>query len=89
MFIDNFEWDDKNREHISYKNVQDFEVEEVLLFDKPIYLKGRENKYYAYGVTESGRYLFIVFVTKGNAAIRIITARDMEKKERIYYKKRR
>jgi hypothetical protein len=55
IYIDNFEWDDKNREHISYKNVQDFEVEEVLLFDKPVYLRGRENKYYAFGVTESGR----------------------------------
>jgi uncharacterized DUF497 family protein len=89
MYIDNFEWDDKNREHISYKNVQDFEAEKVFLFDKSIYLRGRENKYYAYGVTESGRYLFVVFVTKGKAAIRIITARDMEKKERVYYKKRR
>jgi len=89
VYIDNFDWDDKNIEHISYNSVQDFEVEEVILFDKPVYSRGRENKYYAYGITSSGRYLFIVFVTKGNATIRVITAREMEKKEKVYYKKRR
>lgn len=89
MKIDNFEWDDKNIEHISASGVQDYEVEEVILFDRAIYQRGRENKYYAYGVAKSGRYLFIVFVVMDNSTIRVITARDMVKKERVYYKKRR
>lgn len=89
MKVDNFEWDDKNREHINESGVQDYEVEEVILFDSVIYQRGRENKYYAYGVAKSGRYLFVVFAVKGNSTIRVITARDMANKERVYYKKRR
>jgi hypothetical protein len=89
MYIDDFEWNDSNIEHIGDHGLQDYEVEEVILFGKPIYLKGRDNTYYAYGVTENGRYLFIVFKTKASATIRVITARDMVHKERRYYKERR
>lgn len=89
MYIDDFDWDDNNIEHIGDHGVQDYEVEEVILFDKPIYRKGRENTYYAYGMAESGRYLFIVFRAKGSAVIRVITARDMAHKEKAYYEERR
>ena len=89
MKIYDFDWDEINLEHIAEHDVEDYEVEEVILFNKPIYRKGRKNNYLAYGVTEEGRYLFIVFSTKGHGLIRIITARDMDKKERKYYKKRR
>jgi uncharacterized DUF497 family protein len=44
-----------------------------------------------YGVTDSGRYLFIVFMIKKkdkqNIA-RVISARDMTQKERRYYRKK-
>lgn len=55
----------------------------------PLYQRSREGKYIAYGATEDGRYLFIVFVIKDNSRIRVISARDMNKSEKRYYKKRK
>ena len=89
MYVGSFEWDDQNLEHIGRHGVRDHEVEEVILFDKPLYLRGSGDKYYAYGITEEGRYLFTVFVYKSGGAIRVITARDMSRKEKAYYKNRR
>jgi uncharacterized DUF497 family protein len=44
-----------------------------------------ENIYAAYGQTESGRYLTVFFIHKpGNLAL-IISARDMDEKERKRY----
>ncbi len=89
IYIDSFEWDDSNIEHISRHGIRDYEVEESILFDKPVYLRGRDGRYYAYGVTEDGRYLFIVCAAKGAGTIRVIMARGMSKKEKAYYKERR
>ena len=61
----------------------------VILFDKPIYYKSRENTFVAYGFTEDGRYLFIVFKVKRRGVIRIITARDMTEKEKHNYRRKR
>ena len=69
------------------------EVEEVL-FDKPqMYFleKGHragENLYVAYGQAETGRYLTIFFILKPHAQALIISARDMDAKERRHYGKR-
>jgi len=63
------------------------EVEEVFQFD-PIYRRGPrgkrhgENLYYAYGQTQTGRYLFVVFIYKRNRRALILSARDMTDKER-------
>ncbi len=89
MHIHSFDWDEKNENHIAEHGVAIFEVEEAILFGKLFYQRGRENKYIAYGVTEEGRHLFIVFVIKGNGRIRVISARDMAEKEKHYYKKRK
>jgi len=66
------------------------EVEQVFI-NKPQYRfleKGRiegENVYSAYGRTNKGRYLTVIFIRKlGNLAL-IISARDMDKKERKQY----
>lgn len=87
--ITGFEWSPSNLEHIHEHGVRDYEVEEVLLFDEPIYYRGKEGKYCAFGVTDSGRHLFIVFVVKEHGIIRVITARNMTKAERRLYNKRR
>lgn len=89
MYIHTFDWDEKNENHIAKHGVSIFEVEEAILFCKPFYQRGRASKYVAYAVTEEGRYLFIVFLTKGRGRIRVISARDMNKKENRYYKKRK
>jgi hypothetical protein len=63
------------------------EVEEVFKFG-PIFRRGPrgkrpgENLYKAYGQTESGRYLFIVFIYKLSCVALILSARDMTDSER-------
>lgn len=89
MHINSFDWDENNENHIAEHGVSIFEVEEAVLFRKPFYQKTREGKHIAYTVTEDGRYLFIVFVLKDSARIRVISARDMAEKEKRYYKKRK
>ena len=46
----------------------------------------KENRYYVLGKTNAKRKLFIVFTIRNNR-IRIISARDMNKKERKIYEK--
>jgi uncharacterized DUF497 family protein len=44
-----------------------------------------QNVYAAYGQTEAGRYLTVVFIMKPGQQALIITARDMDRKERRQY----
>ena len=73
-------------------NVTVEEVEE-LFGPGTIYRRGPqgkrqgENLYKAYGQTETGRYLFIVFIYKLNRRALILSARDMTDKERRLYRK--
>ena len=89
MYIHSFDWDEKNEDHIAEHGISVSEVEEAVLFRKPVYQRTGEGKYIAYAVTEDGRYLFIVFVIKDSARIRVISARDMVGNEKRYYKKRK
>ena len=86
-----FNWDEGNSE----KNwilhfVKQNECEQVF-FNEPLVISGDEKhsqlekRYYLLGRTDSQRLLFIVFTIRLNL-IRIISARDMSKKEsKIYY----
>jgi len=49
------------------------------------YLK--ENIYYALGKTDANRFLFIVFILKRNNEALIISAREMDDKEKSIYSK--
>ncbi|MBA3071645.1 MAG: BrnT family toxin, partial [Nitrospirae bacterium] len=44
----------------------------------------KEPRYFALGCTDAGRHLFIVFTIRENL-IRVISARDMNRKERRLY----
>jgi len=69
------------------------EVKEVLGF-KPMIRRGPrgkrkgENLYKAYGQTLAGRYLFIVFIYKLDRRALILSARDMDDKERRFFQRR-
>jgi uncharacterized protein len=70
--------------------VPESEVGEVLLSSPHVRLaeKGRvkgEHVYAAYGQAESGRYLVIFFIHKGQGLALPISARDMSRAERRYY----
>jgi uncharacterized DUF497 family protein len=88
MEIREFEWTDRNIEHIARHNVSPDEVEDVAFDDEPWIRKGRKGTRYMLGYTIGGRYLFIVYSLNSKGIARVITAMDMDEKTRNLYKKR-
>lgn len=88
MKIERISWDQETADHISKHLVTPEEVEQVLFneLDAPLIMRGREGIYLAYGRTNGGRLLFIVWINRYRRTI-IITARDMSNKERQFYKR--
>ena len=85
-----FEWDNANRDKNWHKHsVTWWECEEVF-FNQPLYVAEdprhslTEERWYALGKTNDSRLLFIVFARRKNK-FRVISARDMHKKERKVY----
>jgi len=65
--------------------------ESFLLFkdsDVPVILRSKKNKYLTYGETDSGRLLFVVWASRHRKTC-IVTAREMTKKEKQFYRKRK
>lgn len=86
MRISRFEWDEGNIYHIARHNVEPDEAEEVFA-NFPHYRKAKINRMTAYGQTDSGRYLFVVFERKSGGVIRVVTAREMNHSERRCYRR--
>jgi uncharacterized DUF497 family protein len=92
--IDDIIWLDSIVDKLAWKhNVMASEVEDVLIGRCRIFKKetGRidgEHLYNALGQTRQGRYLSVFFIKKLNNKALIITARDMNKKERKRYEKK-
>jgi len=86
--IGSFKWDEDTLDHIAIHNVTPEEVEEVAFESSPYIRRGRQGRRYLYGKTIGGRYLFIVYTLIGEGKARVITARDMDDKERRLYLKR-
>jgi uncharacterized protein len=90
--IGGLQWDegnvDKNR---IMHNVENWEGEQIF-FNVPLLIFGdprhsvTEEKWAAFGHTDDGRLLTVVFTKRGNL-IRIISARDMGRRERRFYEK--
>lgn len=85
-----FDWDENNRDKNWEKHqVLAIECEEVF-FNLPLLLQSdeahsqKEPRYYVLGHTIAGRRLFIAFTAREDK-IRVISARDMSKKERKIY----
>jgi len=90
MKIERISWDQETVDHISNHSVSPEEVEQVLFndADSPLIMRGKEGRYLAYGKTNGGRFLLVVWAAKYRKTI-IITARDMSKKEKQFYKRRK
>jgi uncharacterized DUF497 family protein len=83
-----FEWDEQNLDHIAQHWVDPDEAEAV--FDhNPLVLRTADDKYLAYGQSEEGRYLLVVFVRKPGSLIRVITTRDLTDGEKARHRRRR
>lgn len=94
IIIDDIIWLDTIVEKIAWKHgVLPHEVEEVLsgnfrMFKRESGKVEGEDIYNALGITEAGRYLSVFFIKKlGNKAL-IITARDMNQRERRRHEKK-
>ncbi len=83
-----FRWDEDTIEHLANHGIPPEEVEDVAFEGSPSIRKGRYGRRYLYGKTTGGRYLFVVYVLVGREIAKVITARDMDSKERKLYLKR-
>ena len=88
-----FEWDEGNREKNWLKHqVKQTEAEEVFfdihkkLAKDVFHTTKAENRYILLGKTKGTRLLFIIFTIRGSS-LRVISARDANKKERPLYEK--
>lgn len=88
MKIERISWDQDTVDHISIHSVSPEEVEEVLFDEEspPLVMRGREGRHLAYGKTGGGRLLLIVWVLR-HRKTKIITARDMNQKEKRFYRR--
>ena len=84
-----FDWDDGNRDKNLKHGVPNGESEQVF-FNEPLIVLDdpahslAEDRYAAFGRSDSGRALVVIFTMRGDK-IRVISARGMNRKERRYY----
>ena len=90
--ITSFDWDNGNIYKNEKKHGLKWQLIEEVFFNEPLLLledlkhSEDECRCFALGHTDNDTYLFVVF-TKRVEKIRIISARLMNKKERIIYEK--
>ena len=84
------EWDENN----VYKNeidhrVKYYEIEEAIENEPKVIIphKKYQDRFVLLGISDAGRYLFIIYQEKPNGIIRPIHARDMEKEDKNFLKK--
>ena len=85
-----FQWDRGNTDKNFIKhNIENWECEQVF-FNRPLLVLDdpkhsvAEKRWAAFGKTDADRFLIVIFAKRNNL-IRIISARDMNKRERKYY----
>ena len=87
-----FNWDEGNvNKNWEERGVADFECEEVF-FNQPLIVRHdpkhsqheHEARFYALGRTDSNRLLFVAFTVR-RRLIRVISAREMTRRERRVY----
>ncbi len=87
-----FEWDTGNKDKNWQKHKVDAKEAEEVFFNKPFLSvldekhSGKELRFQALGETNDNRKLFVSYTIRSNK-IRIISIRDMNKKEKNIYDK--
>ena len=89
--ITGFDWDDGNARKNEKHGVAQAQAEEVF-FKRPLLMlddllhRDQGARYHALGKTLEGRLLHVTFTLRGGGTlIRVISARDMHRKERSVY----
>jgi uncharacterized DUF497 family protein len=92
--IEGFEWDKGNeRKNIEAHGVSQSEAEQIFFNEPPLVTtdpihSALEPRWIALGVTDDRRRLLVVFTLRAaETKIRVISARDMSRKERRIYAK--
>ena len=90
--IAGFDWDSGNSRKSADKHDVSQSEAEQMFFNTPLLLlpdnshSQKEARYHALGITDVGRQLHVTFTLRRNGTlIRIISARDMHRKERAVY----
>jgi|SRR3989344_6052846 len=87
-----FDWDEGNKDKNWKKHKVFYKEAEEVFFNKPLEIfedpmhSSLEQRYVIYGFTNKDRKLTVVFTYRRNK-IRVISARNQSKKERIIYEK--
>ena len=86
--IDGFQWDDGNAsKNWTRHQVSQTEAEQVFL-NRPLVVAGapfrKEPRYLAFGQTDAGRLLTVVFTVRGSL-LQVISVRPMSRRERRGY----
>jgi uncharacterized DUF497 family protein len=88
-----FQWNEGNIDKNLIKhNVENWECEQVF-FNKPLIVLDdprhsiAEKRLAAFGKTDAGRLLIVVFTRRGNL-LRVISAREMNARERRFYEEK-
>jgi len=85
-----FDWDGGNADKNWLRHRVSQAESEQIFFNRPFVVaedeihSGSETRHYALGRTDAGRLLFVVYTLRGEK-IRIISARDMTRRERKEY----
>lgn len=86
MKISRLVWDEWNAEHTAKHGVDQEEIEDVC-FSKHFQIKSGKLKLAVWGQSSVGRYLIIILGIRGYGDFYPISARDMEEREKKFYKK--
>lgn len=88
--VEGFQWDEGNSSKSWTRHeISQTEAEQVVL-NRPVVVvgdvahSGTEPRYFAFGRTDGGRFLTIVFTVRGQL-LRVISARPMSRRERRGY----
>jgi len=86
--IFDFEWDKGNLEHLKKHNIEYNECEDVF-YNSPVFFVDEkhsqdEERFLAYGITNDEKLLTLIFTIR-NTKVRIISARNQNKKEKQIY----
>ncbi|MBI4769004.1 MAG: BrnT family toxin [Chloroflexi bacterium] len=95
MHIERVIWLEEVVDKLEIKHGVEQDEVRAVLFGQPLFKRagrGRrrgEDVYHALGQTEEGRYLIVIFILKPGSRALILSARDMDDKERRLFGKAR
>jgi uncharacterized DUF497 family protein len=87
-----FEWDQGNKEKNWEKHQVYYREAEEVIFNKPLIFPDKkhsqvEHRFQALGITNNKRVLSVIFTIRKDK-IRVISARDQNRKEKLRYAKK-